>query len=47
MAALEGDVGAKLLIERYREAIGVVEVADDGILFDVDTVEDLAAARGR
>ena len=38
--SLTGDVGARLLFDRYKESIMAVEVEDTGILFDVDTWKD-------
>lgn len=43
LIALSGDEGARRLLARY-PAVGV-DVDDPGILLDVDTEEDLAAAR--
>lgn len=40
---LRGDEGARRLLARYPTA--AVELDDPGVLFDVDTVEDLAALR--
>jgi molybdenum cofactor cytidylyltransferase len=42
MMGLEGDVGAKHLIGEYPELVVEVEMADDGVLVDVDTPETLA-----
>ena len=42
---LSGDEGARRLLARY-PALGI-ELDDPGVLMDVDTVEDLAAARAR
>ncbi|ATG92250.1 MULTISPECIES: nucleotidyltransferase family protein [Methylomonas] len=38
---LHGDNGAKSVIERYRPKLQLVEVADPGILRDIDTPDDL------
>ncbi|WP_444543078.1 nucleotidyltransferase family protein, partial [Methylomonas koyamae] len=38
---LHGDNGAKSVIERYRPQLQLVEVADPGILRDIDTPDDL------
>ncbi len=43
LAALDGDVGARGIIERHRAWLEVVRVDDPGIFFDVDTPGDLAA----
>ena len=45
LVALNGDQGARRVIARY-PAVGV-ELDDPGILVDIDTVDDLAAARQR
>jgi molybdenum cofactor cytidylyltransferase len=42
---LRGDEGARRLLARYPSA--AVELDDPGVLFDVDTVEDVAALRHR
>ena len=42
---LKGDEGARRLLARYPTA--AVEVDDPGVLFDIDTVDDLASARRR
>ncbi len=43
---LDGDRGAKALLERYRGEVVEVPVADPGILLDVDTGADFAALAG-
>jgi molybdenum cofactor cytidylyltransferase len=43
MAALEGDVGARALFARHGEEICEVEMADDGVLVDIDSPEALTA----
>lgn len=43
LIALTGDEGARRLVARY-PSLGV-EVDDPGVLVDIDTVDDLAAAR--
>jgi molybdenum cofactor cytidylyltransferase len=45
LMAVEGDVGARHLIGAYAEAIAEVPVTDGTALIDVDTPEELAAAR--
>lgn len=47
LAALEGDRGARAILDAHSEAIVRVEVASDGILADVDTPDALARARDR
>jgi len=39
--ALEGDVGAKKIIFKYKENALIIEVDDGGILIDIDTPSDL------
>lgn len=41
LLALEGDVGAKSVIERHRENVIRVETDDAGVLQDVDTLADI------
>jgi molybdenum cofactor cytidylyltransferase len=45
LVMLKGDEGARRLLARYPTA--AVELDDPGVLFDIDTVDDLAAARSR
>ena len=45
LVMLKGDEGARRLLARYPTA--AVEVADSGVLFDIDTVADLAVAQRR
>lgn len=40
LAALSGDTGAKPVLQRNAEAVQIVELADPGILQDVDTQQD-------
>lgn len=42
LAALDGDQGARSVIERHRAWLEVVRVDDPGIFFDIDTPGDLA-----
>ena len=42
---LQGDVGARNLIERYAEAVAEVAVNDTAALVDVDTPEALSAVK--
>ena len=39
--ALEGDRGAKFVLDQLGDRLGLVQTSDDGVLFDVDRVEDL------
>ncbi|HYB45179.1 MAG TPA: nucleotidyltransferase family protein [Nitrososphaerales archaeon] len=45
LAGLKGDVGAKVLVESGAYSVSEVPVDDEGVLFDVDTPEDLRKAR--
>lgn len=45
MRAIEGDVGARRLIGEHPDAVVEVEIADPGVLLDIDTPEALAAAQ--
>jgi len=42
IAGLTGDMGARPLLERHAEAVELVELGDDAVLRDFDTVESLA-----
>lgn len=44
LMALEGDVGARHLLVQHQDAVGHIEVADQGAFMDVDTPEALEAA---
>jgi molybdenum cofactor cytidylyltransferase len=44
ITALQGDVGARALLERHEERVREVPVAGVGVLRDVDTSDALAAA---
>ncbi len=41
LAALDGDEGARSVIERHRAWLELVRVDDPGIFFDIDTLGDL------
>ena len=43
LLALDGDHGARAVVERHREAVNLVECDDPGILLDIDRKSDLAA----
>jgi molybdenum cofactor cytidylyltransferase len=45
MRALTGDAGARVLLGEHADQVCEVEMADDGVLVDIDTPEALAAAR--
>jgi molybdenum cofactor cytidylyltransferase len=44
MMAITGDVGARQLVGKHADRLIEVEVADDGVLRDFDTVDSLKAA---
>ena len=46
MMAITGDVGARQLVGKHADRLIEVEVADDGVLRDFDTVDSLKAAPG-
>lgn len=46
LGALTGDAGAVALIKSHRHLLVKVPCDDAGVLFDIDTPEDLAAAHG-
>ncbi|MBA4050367.1 MAG: molybdopterin-guanine dinucleotide biosynthesis protein MobA [Erythrobacter sp.] len=41
---LEGDAGATALLKAHSERVAYLDTADSGVLFDIDTPDDLAAA---
>ena len=45
--ALSGDVGARALLARHAEQVAEVEIGDDAVLRDFDTVESLATLPAR
>jgi molybdenum cofactor cytidylyltransferase len=42
LTALTGDTGARALLEENRDRVTLIDVADAGVLRDVDTPQDLA-----
>jgi molybdenum cofactor cytidylyltransferase len=46
LLALDGDQGARSVLERHREAVKLIECDDPGILLDVDRRTDLEKVRG-
>ena len=46
MMAITGDVGARQLVGKHADRLIEVEVADDGVLRDFDTVDSLKSAPG-
>jgi len=47
LESLDGDEGARALLERYADRVSKIVVDDPGIVADIDTVEDLRAAQRR
>ena len=45
LMSLRGDTGARALIDRNAKRVKWIDVDDDGVLRDVDTVKDLPRAR--
>jgi molybdenum cofactor cytidylyltransferase len=43
LLALDGDRGARAVVERHREALKLIECDDPGTLYDIDRKSDLAA----
>ena len=46
MAALDGDAGARKLLQSRRDSVVEVAVSDTAVTLDVDTPDVLAALRG-
>lgn len=46
LLALDGDQGARAVIERHREAVQLLESDDPGILLDIDQKNDLDTLQG-
>lgn len=42
LLALDGDLGASVVVERHRDSVQRIECDDPGILFDVDRKSDIA-----
>lgn len=42
LESLEGDVGARILFDEYAHQICEIEMGDEDIMFDVDTLDDYA-----
>ncbi|MBI3709210.1 MAG: NTP transferase domain-containing protein [Proteobacteria bacterium] len=47
MQAIDGDRGARTLLGEHAERVCEVDMADDGVLLDIDTPDALAALRGQ
>jgi molybdenum cofactor cytidylyltransferase len=43
LLALDGDRGARAVIEQHRDAVRLVECDDPGVLYDIDRKDDLPA----
>jgi molybdenum cofactor cytidylyltransferase len=41
LLALDGDLGARAIVERHRDSVQLIECDDPGILFDVDRKSDI------
>jgi molybdenum cofactor cytidylyltransferase len=46
LLALDGDQGARAVVERHRSAVKIVECDDSGILYDIDRKSDLKPEKG-
>ena len=42
LLALDGDLGARAVVDRHRDSVQLIECDDPGILFDVDRKSDVA-----
>jgi molybdenum cofactor cytidylyltransferase len=42
LLALDGDQGARAVLERHRDAVKLIECDDPGVLYDIDSKSDLA-----
>lgn len=42
LLALDGDQGARAVVERHREAVKLIECDDPGVLYDIDRKTDIA-----
>lgn len=47
LCALQGDGGAKALLQSHQTSVKRIAIADDGVTFDVDTPDRFAAAQAR
>ena len=47
LASLTGDQGARRLLDALGPRLATVEAPDEGVLFDIDTPDDLARSRAR
>jgi len=46
LAALQGDEGARRIVEAHTQSLREIDVDDRGVLQDIDTAEDLRTSRG-
>jgi len=46
LLALDGDQGARVVVERHRAAVTLIECDDPGILLDIDRKTDIEGIRG-
>jgi molybdenum cofactor cytidylyltransferase len=44
LLALDGDQGARTILDRHRDAVTLIDCADPGVLYDVDRKSDIRAA---
>jgi molybdenum cofactor cytidylyltransferase len=42
LIALDGDQGARMLLEKHRDSLKLIECADAGVLYDIDRRTDVA-----
>ena len=42
LLALDGDLGARAVVERHRDSVQLIECDDPGILFDIDRKREIA-----
>ena len=42
LLALDGDLGARVVVERHSDSVRLIECDDPGVLFDVDRKSDIA-----
>jgi len=47
LLALDGDLGARAVVDRHRDSVQLIECDDPGILFDVDRKADLSPEKQR
>jgi len=47
LLALDGDQGARTVVERHRDGVRLIECDDPGVVYDIDRKTDLAAGKQR